>query len=386
MSLTLIPNINIDNIFIDNPTIKTFIFPSGYYYLTDILKITKNNIKFQSLTKQAKDVHIFQTNSSKDGIAIINCSNVSLTNISIHDTYSGKIALTGASINNCKITGCYFYGCDDTFTIYFAGPRNLIEGSNTLEAYNASILDNNNLFKDNTVYTKWSGDSVSYSLQDNGNFISNVIRGGKVAVYMCKNTIIRNNTIYDSTTNGLYISLPSHNLNIDKNKIYECKNSAIKISDQVEHGTFISSYYDIKISNNYLYDAKIYAFEINNGIGIEIFNNKAISTDIFGLYLLNCDNITVYSNKFSYFTVALWLENTTNSNIYNNRFYSVYPNQSNNVIKCVNNSNNTQILNNIVKGKILYDLFPISNSIDCVVSGNNVDEYYTHDEEIDIMK
>ncbi len=387
MSITLTPNTNIDNIFTSNPTIKTFIFPTGNYYLTDILKITKNNIKFQSLTKNSKDVHIFQTNSSKDGIAIIGCSGVSIINISIHDTFSGKIALTGASINNCKITGCYFYGCEDTFTIYLAGPSTLTAGTNTLDAYNSSTIDNNNLFKDNTVYTKWSGDSVSFSLQNNGNFLSNIIRGGKVAIYMCKNTIIRNNTIYDSTTNGLYISLPSHNLIIDKNKIYECNNSAIKMTNQVEHGTFTPSNYNIAISNNYLYDAKIYAFEINDAIGLEIFLNKSISTDIFGIYLLNSDNIIIHDNKFSYFTIALWLENTTNTSTYSNRFYSVYPSQANNVIKLVNNSNNNQFLNNIIKGKIIYDYFSVDSSCTgCTETGNAFDEYYTHDEEIDIMK
>src|SRR6218665_2746987 len=135
----------IDNLMYYNPTITTFLFKAGTYKLVNILKIVKNGIRFIGMTGVARDVQIIQTNSNADGIAI-NANNVILQDLSLTCTYSQKVCLTAASANNCVVSGCYFYGCSDTFTIYYAGPKTLTAGQATLDAYTNRELDTGNVF------------------------------------------------------------------------------------------------------------------------------------------------------------------------------------------------------------------------------------------------
>lgn len=376
----------IDTIFTTLPGVNTFIFDKGNYYLNDALLINKNNIVFKSAYCTARDVHIFQNNSQKDSIVINNCNGTKLIGISIHNTHVGKIALTLASVNYSLVESCNIYGNSDTFSVYYAGPKNLTAGQSTLSAYTNKELDNINVFRKNVVYAKWSGDSVSFSLQKNSNFTDNIIRGGKVAVYMCSGCAIENNIIYDSTTNGIYLSFPSDNITIANNKIYECQASAIKMANQVEHGPFTPFNYSIKVSDNKIYDAKFYAIELNYAREITIIDNNFVSTDIYGIYCYQCHNIRVTGNTISYFTVGVWFEAGTNIYIYYNKFNSVYPDESNNVVKMVQSSNGA-INDNLIHGNIKYDIFAIDNTNTNIDIGTNpIKDYYTYNEETQLLK
>lgn len=385
--LTLIVTVNpssfIDDIFTANPDILIFHFPDGNYYLTDILKVTVPNISFIGTSGNPKNVHIFQNNTLRDGLAI-NANNFNMQYISIHDSHDGKIALTVAGSSNNTVQNCYFYGNKTTFTIFYAGPKNLLEGVSTLNAYSSNNLDMNNVFKNNVVYSQWSGDCVSFSLQVNGIFNNNIIRGGKLAIYMCKKSNFTNNIIYDSINSGIHVSFPSHNLNIVSNKIYECDASGIKLSNQVEHGTFTTTPYNITIRNNYIYDAKVNAIELNDANKCTIRTNKFISSETYGIYALRCTNLTINNNKISYFQVAFWLEATTYCNLFQNTCMSVYPDEGQNVVKTTPDSNNNIVYDNNVYGKIIYDKYALSagNS----EYNNAYYEYYDIGEEANIMK
>ena len=382
-TLNVLVNSNIDNILIDNPTIDTFIFEPGMYYLTKILKITRPNVNFTGTTN-AKDIHIFQTNVNQDGINVISHF-FYMSNISVHVEHPAYVALIVANAHNSIIENCYFYGNPTTFTVYYAGPS-VNAGIDTINAYNNNNLDKSNIFRNNVVYSKWSGDSVSFSLQLNGTFFKNIIRGGKVAVYMCKRTTIRNNVIYDSTSHGVYLSLPSHNVTINKNKIYECANSAIIIKDQVEHGVFVPTPYNINISENFLYDAKFNGIEANNLITATLNNNKLLSSDNNGFYFLNCSDVRIISNTIAYFNVAFWLENTNNCTIDNNSVYSVYPSYGNNVVKFVNSIDNT-VSNSNINGTMATNTFYGGNTVNNNTISNDIyNQYYSYNNELSIMK
>ena len=373
-------------IYSQNENATTFIFQDGEYYINDILNVTKENIKFIGLSKNPKSVHIIQNNSEKDGLNIIT-NNFTMQFISVHVEYNDKIALIVASANNLYIDSCYFYGNKTTFTIYFAGPKTLKAGQSTIDGYNNNILDQNNVFKNNVVYSQWSGDAVSFSLQNNGIFHNNIVRGGKLVIYMCKNSDINKNIFYDSINTGIHISFPSHNVSIINNKIYECIASGIKSSNQTEHGFIGKSPYNLIIKNNFIYDAKIYAIELNNAYKCLITGNKLISTDIYGIYVLASSGVTISKNKISYFDVAIWFETTLNSTVMNNTFLSVYPSQGKNIVKLSDDSSYNSIRDNRSKGTIIYDKYiNPSKTIGNDIFNNTHEEYYDIAEEMECMK
>lgn len=381
------PDSNIDDIFNMNPGIKQFYFESGDFYITNKIVIPVSNISWYGKSKSSVDVHIYQIDDRYDGLVLNNVNKITIKYISIHVTAPGKVAITVAGCNYTTIEYCYIYGTSNTFSVYYAGPKDITAGQETLNAYYNNHLDNNNKFCDNVVYSNWSGDSVSFSLQRNASFKKNVIRGGKVAIYMCNNVNISGNTIYDSTSQGIFVSLPSNNITISNNKVYECSGSSIKIDNQTEHGTFPIADYNILISKNYFYDAHYSALELCNCQKLVITSNIFIETDKYSIYCLNSNNINITTNKISYSIVTLWVENSNNIIFDSNLIYSVYPDSINNVVKMVQNSLNNSITNNTIKGIIKYDLFAIDSSCsNNIINDNTTHKYYTRSEELDIMK
>lgn len=386
MSITLTAGTILDDLLILNPTINTFFLEDGEYFINKVLHIERPGVKIIGLTDASK-VHIKQLNLLKDGISVKFADNFEMRNVSVHVEHDDKVCFTVASCNNTKVENCYFYGNSNTFCVYYAGPSTLIEGPNTIAAYVRNNLDNNNVFRRNVVYSKWSGDNISFSLQNRGLFTFNIIRGGKLAVYMCRNSWITCNRIYDSNTSGIFVSLPTHYTQIKYNILYECEDSAITVRNQVEHGSFNKTPYHLLIKDNYVYDSKDNSIELNDLHTATIDNNTFISTDIYGLYCLRCDNLKIINNKISEFKVAAWLESTSNCLLKNNNILSIFPNYGSNVIKLTNNSNNNIIEENVVSGRILYDLVPASSdSIGTSIINNTTDPYYTYAEELLVMR
>ncbi|ARF10927.1 right handed beta helix region protein [Hokovirus HKV1] len=385
-TVRVVPESYIDDLLTANPKINNFIFPDGNYYLKSVLQITKSGIKILGESKESCKVHIFQKDITKDGLSLKNVMDVQIQYISVHVPHPSKIALSVASANMTKIENCHFYGNNNYFTIYYAGPSFLTEGKETLDAYNASNLDYGNVFRKNVVYSSWSGDSVSFSLQNRSIFTGNVIRGGKVAIYMCKNTFMTSNLLYDSGTNGIHVSLPCYNLQIKYNRIYECDYSGIKITNQLEHGPFVASKYYLLIAYNYIYDSKIYAIEANDIIRGKILNNKFIQTDNFGIYCLRCSDIEIANNKMSYFTNGVWIENSKEININTNVFYSVYPDIAQSLAKIVRSSNN-KIYNNECNGQLSGTNISVSSdSTDTFLDNNQFNKWFPYPQECDITK
>ena len=380
------PGSNIDNIFTMNPTRNIFIFKKGNYYLTKVLHVTRPNIFFIGQSNNTSDVHIYQQDNTKDGIAV-SANGFQMRYISLHDEYDYKVAFTCANVNDSIVEYCYFYGNKKTFSVFYAGPKILTEGQSTLDGYTNNVLDKNNIFRHNVVYSQWSGDSVSFSLQFNGLFTNNIIRGGKLAVYMCKKTTIKLNTIYDSIDSGIHISLPSENLHILRNKIYECKASGIKISNQGEHGAFTPKVYKIYIKYNIIYDSKSNAIELNDVINCVISYNKLVSSETFGIYALRSKNVKIHNNVLSYFKVAVWIESSSYVNVYSNYFMSVYPDQGDNLVKLSIDSNNNSLYDNKSEGIVKYAKYIVpATSLNNTTSNNIHSDFYSYENEIKTMK
>ncbi len=371
----------IDNIILLNPGIKTFIFNPGTYSMINILKIQSDDIKFVGYSGIAKDVQIVQS-MNYDGI-LLQANNIVLQDITITCKFSGRCALIAASANNTLVSGCTFYCTTDTFGIYYAGPSGLAAGQSTLTAYMNCALDTGNIFYNNIVYSDYSGDSVSYSLQYNGQFVKNFIRGGKVALYMCRTVNVYNNVLMDSTSNGMYISFPSDNLTILNNTISNTTYSSIIMKNQIEHGTFTPYQYNILIKYNTIFGSKFYGIEMNNASDITITDNNIVAGKVYCIYSYASDTLTISANKIAYFSVGIYFEDTNNSTISLNNMMSMFPNLGNNGIKLTSTSYGSLVNNNEMQGQFVYDLIANSGTGNTVTS-NTVSPYYTMSEELNV--
>lgn len=368
----------IDGIISLNPTKTTFVFSPGIYKLNSVLTIRRDNIRFIGLTNNARDAQIIQANNL-DGIAI-RSNNVLFQNIYLKCNHLGKVCLTGATTNNTVIAGCYFYGASDTFTMFFAGPSGLTEGISTINAYNNYTLDTGNRIYNNVFYSNFSGDSVSFSLQYKSHFACNYVRGGKVAVYMCRTCNIYNNIIADSTSNGIFVSFPSDTLSIVANKIINSYYSGLVCRDQMEHGAFTRYDYNIMIRNNMIFGSRSYGIELNNATNLNINNNKIVSNNTMGVYSYNGAKLNIKYNKIAYFRYGIFLEKNIDTLVNNNNIMSVYPLLGDNGVKITNDSSKTSVSDNTLWGEYKYNL--IANSgIDNTIGINPITQLYTIQDE-----
>lgn len=370
---------NIDNLLVDNPDEIDFIFPPGEYIMTQKMLINRQHVTFTGLGG-ADQIHIIQTNANQDGFDI-EAHYFTMKNISLHVESPNRVAISAANVNNTNINNCYIYGNPTTFTIYFAGPK-VAQGVDTLTAYYSDNMDCNNSFIDNVVYSKWSGDAVVFALQTRGQFKRNIIRGGKLAIYMCKYVAVQNNTIYDSSSSGIYLSFPCYQVNIVNNKIYECKENGIVLKNQIEHGSFTSGNYSIKIANNYVSDNNAAGIDINDGNGVNVSENVISGSRVQAINLLRCTNIVVNENKFPYFDIGIELNNSTGCRVTKNLFYSIYPYDAHYFISLYNSKNNT-VTGNTIYGNVMNTQV---NTIDNNISNNTFKIYYTREDEKKLIK
>lgn len=321
LNIEIIPNL--DNLFTIYPNYESYILMPGEYHITRDLVINKPNIKLIGKTHDYNHVVIYQDDPERNSL-VLDADNIVIRNISIYNKIGNGTCLTVQDANYSIIENCHFYGNINDFTIYYAGPSNLIAGQPVLDAYQTNKLCKFNTFANNCIYTEWTGDAISYSLQSNGIFSNNIVRGGKIAIYMCKNTCVTGNYVYDSTSNGIFISLPSHNVYVDNNKIMNPLYSGIVVRNQVEHGIFDNKLNKITIKNNIINNAKFHGIEINNLDTSDLSNNIIYFVSNYGIYSLKSSNLNITQNDIYGANKGLYLDNTTNTKINNNGIYSIF--------------------------------------------------------------
>ena len=348
---TLTPNSieYLENVFLMYPDETTFYFESGEYLLRSQLNIDKEGVRFIGLTQNPNDVIFKQETPDQNGINI-RADNFVMNYITVKVEQGLGVCLSHSNANWTNIESCVFYGSDTNFTIYFAGPPHT-EGQDTIDGYNNDQLDRFNVFDNNIIYTKWNGDSVSFSLQQFGSVRDNVIRGGKFAIYLVKDCIVSNNLIRDSSSQGIFLSLPSKNITITHNKIINTHGASISVKNQLEHGDYVSVDHNILIKENNISYCKFISIELNNTDYVKVRKNTIRETTSDAIYLLNSINTEIEDNLFVKQRRGVFVDqNCDNNLVKNNNFCSVYPSISEHGIVISDTASNTIIVDNTIKG------------------------------------
>jgi len=376
-------NENLDGLIQRHPSVTSFFLRPGTYHLTEQLVIDRENISLQGLGS-ASDVHIVQDTPGANGI-VITASQVTLHHVSVHAEVGSGIAVTHADVNFVQIEHCHFYGSEEYFAVYLAGKTHN-GGADTLAAFASGDLDHNNTFDNNIVYSKWSGDAVSFSLQRFGSLRNNIVRGGKVAVYMTQDCIVGNNRIYDSTSHGIICSMPSLRLRLTHNHIARSTASGIALKPQVEHGEHQpQADSQVIVDNNTVDGGEYIGIELENSNGVEIRENHVRHVQTTGIYVLRSANVSAHHNHIVGCDRAVFIDVETSGCVFeNNEMFSLYPNVSQNAFLIEATSLSTRVANNTTHGPYLSDVIKDvdpDNSLSQIVD-NVHDAHIDHHEEV----
>lgn len=317
---------SLDDLLTRHPHVDNFYFERGHYVISKPLVIDRENVVFAGL-HQAPDVHITQTTSEKDAL-VIRASRVSVHHLSVHCEEGSGIAITHADVSWTSIEHCHIYGSETYFAVYMAGST-LTPGPETLQGYNDGVLDQYNVFDNNVVYSKWSGDAISFSLQRYGSVRNNVVRGGQFSIYMVRDCVVPNNHVYDSSSYGIGISLPSHDVIVSNNHIEKCQSSGIAMRPQLEHGEFDKDVYNITVQNNVIENVDYLGIEVTDVSNVVVKSNYVRRSKDNAVYILRSDNVRVEDNRLSYFPKGIMLDvGTHDTVVYRNRLFSIYPDEA----------------------------------------------------------
>lgn len=351
-----------------------FLIKPGNYTITKNFVIDRDNINIFGETSDPGDVLIQQITPGMDGI-VINADHITLKNVSVKVDNGENVCLSHYDSNYSNIQNCHFYGSDTHFTIFFAGPSDLEMGESTVNGYFNDNLDMYNIFDNNIIFTRWNGDAISISLQKYCSFRGNIVRGGKVAVYMCKNTLVTLNQIYDSTSEGIFVSLPSHDLTISHNKIRKCENAGISMRPQVEHGPTLMEDYRIDIRDNIIINSGFIGIELNSVQLCTIKNNYVNKTKLSGIYLLNNDNCTIDDNELFEPNRGIFVDSSDFVTITNNEIISTnkYLTDHGIYLQNIPDTLNIIVAGNMIIGEyVSVPIFPSENIFD--VSNTNTEK------------
>lgn len=279
-----------------NDGVKNIYIKNGTYNLNNMININVPDVKL--IGEDKTNTKLIQTQKNCDSVGVHNANNIVVSNLTIDNSTYGWAGFSEGNSNNVTLQDCIIYGDDSTFAVYFAGknyPNNI--STNPVSGLENSDMDTNNKMINNTVYSGYWGDGVSFSVQRNGLIENNTVNGTRIAFYICKDSQVKNNTISNSPSNGIHVSIPSENNVISGNVIKNTKASGIKVSAETEYPVETNYYgHNITISNNTINNARYMGIEINQLANSFIENNNIDKPDNVGIYLLRVDNITLRNN------------------------------------------------------------------------------------------
>ena len=222
---------------------------SGVYKINNSIKILVKNVTLIGdgtvvIEKPINNYGIF-VNQGADGFCMLNITIKEMDHWVGYDKNITAFPCLEVQANDTLVQYCTFSSVEETtrshlpsvwMTVFYTYPPAQQGEPNTVVSnyFEGTILCTNNIFANNTVQsqTKKSCDNFSFSLQRNGLVCQNQING-MLAVFMCKDTKVRENNITCLNNHALYISLPSNDITIRKNNL-ESKDeySTIKIQQQ----------------------------------------------------------------------------------------------------------------------------------------------------------
>jgi len=335
---------------------KTVIFKAGHYLLDRQLLISTDYVTL--ICEDGAQVTISLSDET-NGLVISDCAFVTIKGLRIRAGHGNSIPITLSAVANCLVTDCFFYGNSNYFTVYWAGPK-LVKGLETFKGYTQDHLDHNNRFCHNVVYGDWNGDCLTFALQKNGICSHNIIRGGKLAIYLCSRSQIHHNYIVDSRSHGIVISWPSHKITVHHNQIYRPKDGGITTMNQLEHGANPSTNFQLKVSHNFIEDGLWSGIEISDGHGVIIESNTIKRCHGSGISLTRSIHCQVSQNKISDCTKNILLDAHSNVNHVTENKMVGHKGKTDLAVHLVDDTSENTVSNNIILG---YPCIKIGNSI-----------------------
>lgn len=367
----------------------TILFNKGNYYVKTSIKIlNKKNITLRGITGNPSDVSITQIGTVRDdngkkiyldGIAITSSDYITLDSITFMVERKKGIPVC-LSVNGCthvQVVGCRFYANKNTFAVYFSGPTDIKGETETLDAYYNDELPQCNTFEKNIVVSEYDHDGLVFGLQSNGTLRNNIVYGCRIAVYMVRDTLAHGNYVYDSASNGIACSLPSHNLNVTNNVIERSVATGIRLTTQLEHGATDADDFHINIVNNRISDC-LNGIDVEESYNVSINKNKITNCRENGVTTVDVRYSEIGENIITNCNVGINIcRKTMYTNVYNNTIYNYLVDaSSNNGIlidknTCHNFVRNNEInINNPTYGDIGENTFIKENTTDDIDNVN----------------
>lgn len=207
-----------------------------------------------------------------------------------------------------------FFASSRIYSTFFGGSKSRYRpgDSETVQAYRAGSLDEDNAVRNNHIYSASGGDALVFTLQRNGVVDGNKVSAGGISFYMNHASVCNQNTILRSPNYGIYVTVPSNQVEIANNKIIHSQKSGIKVgrmSDHVELGlpsmeTEERPQYratGVALVGNQLFDIKSIGIEIELTHGCVVKHNSISRTDYFGIFLQHSDKPLIMNNRLEDF-------------------------------------------------------------------------------------
>jgi len=255
-------------------------------------------------------------------IQIVDTHDVSVSSLTLDaktNDYDGHRIWEAFGVTNSyyvSLTDSIIYGSTQMFAVFFSGPTNHYEaGQETIDAFNQNHLDKYNKVEGNTIYQYSTLDVLSFSLQQYGRVKDNLVVGGTISFFMNKQSDCSDNTIVDSMTNGVFLSVPAEDNRIERNRIFNSRNAGIKVARQVDHlgildsdtgeyGSLTPTTYrapGMILADNHVYGSSYFGLEIQNTVDAKIESNVVSNTALSAVYSLYNTDMSLENNEFAHF-------------------------------------------------------------------------------------
>lgn len=358
-------NSNLDNIFSVYSDVACFYLEKGDYTLTKELEIVSDNIKLIGLTDNPDDVKIRQLTNNKN-VLHVRANNASIQNISFYASQGDSVCLSQRNSNWINIEDSIFYGNDTAYSVIFSGSQ---QNSNVIDAYKNNEFSLNNIFDNNIVYSL-CGLCISISFQNYISVRDNLFRGGKLEQFLNRSSIFTHNIFHNSSSHGIFISLPSNDITINNNFIKNTTEASIKVNLSNDYLSEKDTITGIVIENNLIVDCKYIGIEVVNSNNINIGNNILKWIGEFGVFFLSTVNSSISANNIIQSRRGIHIDNSCDNNLLlGNNIHSIYTSISEHAIALEATTLNNTISNNNIYGE--YSSVAIKNISDSNTESNN---------------
>jgi Right handed beta helix region len=278
----------------------------GLYNITQTVMIERP----VRITGESKDETVLTFRGAGSFILVINTVNVTVERLTIdassHEAWEAFGAFNSSLI---KLSDTIILGSSNMFAVFFAGPY-VAAGQPTIDAFEASDLDSDNIVENNAIYQESTLDVLSFSLQKNGRVTGNTVVGGVISFFMNKDSKCTDNTVLDSLTQGIYLSVPAENNIISRNNIRNSTSAGIKVSRQIDHldentGEIITptSYRasGIVVKDNTIVGSSYFGIEVAQTVNAVVKSNLVQNSSLTGIYSVFNDGMMVKQNTIEGF-------------------------------------------------------------------------------------